>query len=176
MQIITALTVIIDVILSSSSTSSPSLLLGFLSLALCSFSMKMMIDMTMKSNEEETQEDLPERTTRSCKERPLEEKCWSISSRVKVVSMMLGRTLEASETRPSLLPKGTATDGPPVCHENHTQAVTITKNSLPLSRHLLIFLGLTSSTESLAARTRISEQETAPGQKASNTRLASSTT
>lgn len=49
---------------------------------------------------------LPERVTRSSKDNPLEEKSFFMSSTEKTVSAILGLTLEAAETIPSLLPVG----------------------------------------------------------------------
>ena len=49
---------------------------------------------------------LPERVTRSSKDNPLEEKSFIMSSTEKLVSTILGLTLEAAETFPSLLPVG----------------------------------------------------------------------
>lgn len=45
--------------------------------------------------------------TKSSMDKPLEEKRRAISSREKLVSIMLGLTLDIDDVRPSLLPSGT---------------------------------------------------------------------
>ncbi|BAS89913.1 Os04g0498725 [Oryza sativa Japonica Group] len=91
---------------------------------------------------------VPERVTRSSRVSPLAEKLLAMASTEKPVSMMFALTLEASETRPSSLPRETGTNGPPVWF----------------------------AAASLAARTKMSLQETVTGHTASSSLLAASMT